>query len=168
MDCSSDTLLSLLYRCGVREAVQSWLILWTSNRWTPRLSRGLYLSWRIPFLQLLQTAVRWWQIKDNSIKTGTSWIWMDFINNPLTLPTAVHFPTIVQPTALSWNHVKGVPCLSTPVGSGDPKTAAVACVRGAPIVHICPRSYNASNVHWVTFAPQVSQFIPQHVQSIVV
>lgn len=84
-----------LYRCGVREAVQSWLILWTSNCWTPSLPRGLYLSWRIPFLQLLQTAVRWWQIKEKNIKTGTSWIWMDFINNPLALPTAVHFPTIV-------------------------------------------------------------------------
>lgn len=100
-------------------------------------------------------------------QTGTSCIWMDSINTPLTLPTAVHFPTIVQPTALLWCHVKGVPCLSTQVGSGDPKTAAVDCVRGAPIVHICPTSYNASHVHWVTFAPKVPQILPQDVLSII-
>lgn len=53
------------------------------------------------------------------------------------------------------------PCLSTPVGSEDPKTAAVVCVRGALIVLTYLPFYGASHVHQDTFAPLVLYLLPQ-------
>ena len=78
----------------------------------------------------------------------------------LLCPTAVHFPTTAQPTALPWSLAKGVPCLSTPAGSEDPKAAAVVCVMGAPIVRISPPSNTAFHVRQDTSAPRVLQIIP--------
>lgn len=51
--------------------------------------------------------------------------------------------------------MKGAPCLSTPVGSEDPKTAAVVCVRVAPITSTSPLSHNAFHAHQDTIVPQV-------------